>query len=636
VRRTLVGGLVLAVVTGPALVGAASPASAANTKLFTVGIIEDVDSLNPFTGINAESYEAWQVMYNYLTGYSQKDFSPVPELATAWVESPDHKTWTYTIRSDVKWSDGVPLTADDVAYTINRVINGKYEQTNYGNYVSSITSATATNPTTVVMKVKTPTPAMIHLQVPILPQHIWKNVSEKQVKSFANEPSSGKPIVGSGPFVLTAHSKNQYLRFKANPGYFQGAPKIDELDFRWFGSQEPMTQALKTGEIDMVDGIDAGPFQSLSKVKGVTTVSAKYPGFDEFAFNTGAALADGTPIGNGNPVLKDKAFRVAIAHAVDLPTLLQRSLQGRGTVGSSVIPPIFPDQHYDPGASTYDYNVAEANSLLDAAGYPKGKNGIRVDKTGKEIKLRLFARSESQSSQQAIDFLQGWLKAVGIASTIRTMSNDSLTEVIGQGNYDIFEWGWIGESDPDYQLSVFTCAKRSYKESGQIYADLSDSFFCNSTYDKLYAQQGETTDVAARDAIVKRMEKILYDDVPYIVTYYYDDLEAYRSDKWTNVQPLPIPDGALIFQSYGTYTYREVEPISEAASSAASASAGASTGTSSAAPATSSTASSSGGGGGGGSHTGVIVGVVVAVVVLGGGGFLLGRRRGSAGEDDEE
>jgi len=609
---------------------------AANPIVFTVGITEDVDSLNPFTGINAESYEAYQVMYNYLTGYSQKDFSPVPELATAWVESPDHKTWTYTIRSGVKWSDGVPLTSADVAYTFNRILSGTYEQTNYGNYVASITSVTAPNPTTVVMKVKTPSPIMVHLQVPILPEHIWKNVSEKQVKSFANEPTAGHPIVGSGPFVLIAHSKNQYLRFKANPDYFQGAPKIDELDFRWFGSQEPMTQALRTGEIDMVDGIDAGPFQSLSKVKGVTTVSAKYPGFDEFAFNTGAALADGTPIGNGNPVLKDKAFRVAIAHAVDLPTLLQRSLQGRGTVGSSVIPPIFPDQHYDPGASTYDYNVAEANSLLDAAGYPKGKNGIRVDKTGKEIKLRLFARSESQSSQQAIDFLQGWLKAVGIASTIRTMSNDSLTEVIGQGNYDIFEWGWIGESDPDYQLSVFTCAKRSYKESGQIYADLSDSFFCNSTYDKLYAQQGETTDVAARDAIVKRMEKILYDDVPYIVTYYYDDLEAYRSDKWTNVQPLPIPDGALIFQSYGTYTYREVEPISEAASSAASASAGASTGTSSAAPATSSTASSSGGGGGGGSHTGVIVGVVVAVVVLGGGGFLLGRRRGSAGEDDEE
>jgi peptide/nickel transport system substrate-binding protein len=628
--------LVAAVVAGPALLGAGSPASAADAKLFTVGITEDADSLNPFTGINAEAYEAWQVMYNYLTGYSQKDFAPVPELATAWVESPDHTTWTYTIRSDVKWSDGVPLTSADVAYTINRVIKGKYEQTNYGNYVTSITSVTAPDPTTVVMKVKTPTPAMIHLQVPILPEHIWKNVSEKQVKSFSNEPSSGKPIVGSGPFVLTAHSKNQYMRFKANPDYFQGAPKIGELDFRWFGSQEPMTQALKTGEIDMVDNIDAGPFQSLQGAKGVTTVAAKYPGFDEFAFNTGAALADGTPIGNGNAVLKDKAFRVAIAHAVDLKTLLDRSLHGRGEIGSSVIPPLFPDQHYDPGATAYDYNVAEANSLLDAAGYPKGKNGIRVDKQNKSITLRLFARSESQSSKQAIAFLQGWLKDVGIASTVKVMSNDTLTEVIGQGNYDIFEWGWIGAPDPDYQLSVFTCGKRSYKESGQIYADLSDSFYCNKQYDRLYVEQGQTTDVAARNAIVQQMQKMLYEDVPYIVTYYYDDLEAYRSDRWTNVQPLPVPDGALIFQSYGTYTYRLIEPVGDVTSPSASTSASSST-TGSAAPVTSAS-SSAASSDGGSSNTGLIVGLAAAVIVIGGAGFLLGRRRsgGPSDEDDEE
>ena len=74
---------------------------------FTVGITEDADSLNPFTGITVQAYEAWQVMYDHLIGYGQKDFSPVPQLATAWVESPDHSTWTYTIRSGVKWSDGV-------------------------------------------------------------------------------------------------------------------------------------------------------------------------------------------------------------------------------------------------------------------------------------------------------------------------------------------------------------------------------------------------------------------------------------------------------------------------------------------------------------------------------------------------
>jgi peptide/nickel transport system substrate-binding protein len=624
--------------TSPSAVPATTsvdPAPESAKATFTVGIVEDVDSLNPFTGINAEAYEAWGMMYDTLIGYSQKDFSPVPGLATAWKESPDHSTWTYTIRSGVKWSDGVPLTSADVAYTFNRILKGTYEQTNYGNYVAGIKTVTAPDATTVVMKVKTPSPIMTRLAVPILPEHIWKNISESKVKSFSNEPSSGKPVVGSGPFVLTTHSKNQFLRFKANPDYFLGAPKVGEVDLRWFGSQEPMTQALRSGEIDMIDALDAGPFQSLQGVKGITSVAAKYSGFDEFAFNTGAALADGTPIGNGNPALKDKAFRIAVSHAVDKETLLTRSLQGRGELGSSIIPTIYPNLHYDPGASAIAYDVAEANKELDAAGYPKGSNGTRNGKDGKPIKLRLFARSESQTSKQAINFLQGWLKDIGIGSTVKVMSNDTLTEVIGQGNYDIFHWGWVVEPDPDYQLSTFTCDKRSYKDAGQIYADLSDSFYCNKAYDALYAQQAKTTDPDARAEIVKRMEKMVYDDAPYIVTDYYDDLEAYRSDKWGNVQAQPADGGVLVFQ-YGTYTYRNVELQTDikAAAAAASSSAAASGSTPAASGAVSASNASSDSSSG--SSTWIWILVAVAAVAVVGGAFLMGRRRGASAEDDEE
>ena len=108
--------------------------------------------------------------------------------------------------------------------------------------------------------------------------------------------------------------------------------------------------------------------------------------------------------------------------------------------------PIYPDLHYDPGTTTYNFDLAEANKELDAAGYPKGSNGIRVGKDGKPINLRLFARAESASSKQAIAFLAGWLKDVGIASTTKIVANDTLTQIIGQGNYDIFQWGWVGRA----------------------------------------------------------------------------------------------------------------------------------------------------------------------------------------------
>jgi peptide/nickel transport system substrate-binding protein len=89
--------------------------SARPASTLTVGTTQDVDSLNPFVGILATSYEVYQMTYDTLTGYSAKDFSPTPGLASSWKTSPDGLTWTFTIRSGVKWSDGVPLTAHDVA-----------------------------------------------------------------------------------------------------------------------------------------------------------------------------------------------------------------------------------------------------------------------------------------------------------------------------------------------------------------------------------------------------------------------------------------------------------------------------------------------------------------------------------------
>ena len=140
---------------------AASTATAPAKSTFTVGFLQDVDSLNPFVGILSSSYEAWGVTYDTLLGYSQKDFSPVPQLAEALpTESADHLTWTYKIRAGLKWSDGVPLTAHDAAYTFNRIINGSFEQNNYGSYVANITKAEAPDDTTLVLPASKPTPIM--------------------------------------------------------------------------------------------------------------------------------------------------------------------------------------------------------------------------------------------------------------------------------------------------------------------------------------------------------------------------------------------------------------------------------------------------------------------------------------------
>ena len=273
----------------------------------------------------------------------------------------------------------------------------------------------------------------------------------------------------------------------------------------------------------------------------------------------GAALDDGTPIGDGNPLLKDKALRSALNWAIDRQALVDKVLGGGGSVGSTIIPPMYTALHLQP-ANEATYDPEKAKSLLDAAGYKVGSDGIRADAKGNKLSFRLFARSDSDNSQKSVQFIKSYFAAVGVETTVKVVSSDALTEIIGQGNFDMFEWGWVVEPDPNYQLSTFTCANRSYKDGDQVLANLSDSFYCNQAYDDLYAKQGVTTDENARWEIVKQMQQMLYDDSPYLITFYYDNPEAYRSDRFTGFVPQPDPKGALLFQ-YGTWSYENIKPV---------------------------------------------------------------------------
>jgi peptide/nickel transport system substrate-binding protein len=632
VRRTrvLAGAAAVALALGFAATGSAvaadsaspSPAAAGQKVVFTVGMTEDIDSANPFTGIAAVSYEIFQMEYPTLTEYGASDFATEPGIAESWSEAPDKKSWTYKIRSGLTWSDGTPLTAKDAAYTFNRVINGEYEQTNFGSYVANITKATAPDDTTLVLTVSRPSPIMEKLYVYILPEHIWKSIDEKAVKSYKNEGTEASPTVGAGPYVMVERRTGQFIRMKANPSFWRGKPAVDEVVFKIYKNQDALGQALKKGEIDFADSLEANVFKSLQNQPGITTISATYSGFNQVAFNTGAALDDGTPIGDGNPLLKDKALRQALAWSVDKQALVDKVLGGGGSPGSTIIPEMYQSLHLQPANPT-SYDPEKAKALLDAAGYKVGADGIREDAKGNRLSFRLFGREDSSGNNSAknVQFIKGYFAAVGVETTTKIISSDNLTQIIGEGNFDLFEWGWVVEPDPNYQLSTFTCANRSYKDGDSVYANLSDSFYCNPAYDALFEKQGVETDVAKRTDIVKQMQQMLYDDAPYIITYYYDNPQAYRSDRFTKLVNQPSPDGSLLFQ-YGTWTYEAMTPVT---AETATPSPGSSvTQGAPAAPAASST------------NWALIGGIAALVLVAGGVGFALSRGRGRDLDDDRE
>ena len=141
------------------------------------------------------------------------------------------------------------------------------------------------------------------------------------------------------------------------------------------------------------------------------------------------------------------------------------------------------------------------------------------------------------------------------------MSENTATQDIGNGNYDMFVWGWGVEPNPDFQLSVFTCGQRSAGSTANYTPGWSDSFFCNKHYDDLYAQQ-KCLDGARRENVVKQMQKILYTDEPYALLSYYNDPQAFRSDLFTGFAPQPdAKSGLMLFQEVSWWSYRCLRPV---------------------------------------------------------------------------
>jgi peptide/nickel transport system substrate-binding protein len=525
---------------------------------FTVAFQNEVDSLNPFVGIEAASFEAWALTYDYLIDYSMEDMSPEPGLATSWETSEDGLTWTFDIRDDVAFSDGEPLTAEDVAFTFSRILDGGPEAATWGAYLGQVTSATATDDTTLVLELKKPNSSLPLLPIPIVPEHIWKDVPEDEVKTYKAEPENGEPVVGSGPFRLVeGQAGGPTYRWEANPDYWKDGPYIDEVVFRVFKSEDPAIQALIKGEVDFVYDISALQVQALQGRDGISATTGDAPGFDEIAFNTGSVdLDSGEPMGDPNPAVLDPAFRYALGFAIDRDLLVERAYQGAGSPGSTIIPEIYDQFHWAPPEDVaFTYDPDRASELLDEAGYTRGGDGTRTLPDGRPMEpLRLIARSESPTSLDVMEFFQEWLADIGVPSEVTAMESSKLTDVILEGEFDAFEWGWYVEPDPTTMLSYMTCGQRG---------NWSDSWYCNEEYDTLYQEQQTSTDPEARADMVRQMQEMVFLDAPYLVTAYTSVGEAFRSDRFACLRPQPDPGGTYLVQ-YRVYNYLNMRPAAEA------------------------------------------------------------------------
>jgi peptide/nickel transport system substrate-binding protein len=560
--RLLVFSVVLALAAGlvgglaAAFAGASSPSPTAGPVTLRVGWTTEPDNLNPFVGYEQSSYELFHVCYDFLTNYDDKYLSTAPGLAESWSKSADGLTWTFKIRQGVKWSDGVPLTAHDIAFSY--MYQKKLDLTAFLSSLDGIKSATAPDDTTLVITCDRPKADVLSMWVPVVPEHIWSRFKTyDEATKYLNKP----PIVGSGPFQVTEWKKGEYIRCVANKSYWGGKPKVDQILFTLYTNPDTMAQDLKLGAIDLAIDIPPAQVKPLRADPALDAEACSQKAFDYLSFN----CYDGPSL--GNPVLRDVRFRQALNWAVDKDRLVALAYQGYADPATSVFEVNFYDPrldwHWEPPADLkYSFDLAKARQLLTAAGYTDTDgDGILNDPNngGKDIKLRLWARTESPQSQVMGKLIAGWWKQLGLDIRYSVQDNgvlyDGQVNYVGKTytpDYDVYIWAWQPSgSDPGRRLGYF--------RTDQI-ENQNDCCWSNTTYDDLWQQQSRELDQQKRKQIVYQMEQMLYEQSPYIILTYPKSLQAWNTEKWQGWKRIPQPNGAVAYISDNVSNYYRVGP----------------------------------------------------------------------------
>ncbi|HSL34521.1 MAG TPA: ABC transporter substrate-binding protein, partial [Candidatus Limnocylindrales bacterium] len=530
-----------------------SAAEGDDPLVIKAGTDQDLQVLNPWNSVTVADFEVFTLNYDLLVGFGQ-DLQPVEGFAESWSTSDDGLTWTFKIRPDMKWSDGVPATSADVVYTYQLILDAAETETGWlgqgylDGYLTNagVTSVTAPDPETVVIETEFASQLLLQVYAPILPEHIWSEYSLEEIgnytgaEPFLNEP----PVVGTGPYQAVEFEPGNFIRFARNENYWGKRGAADEVIIQTFGSSDTMVQALKTGEIDYIRGMQPDQFTDLRDEPNIVAVEGISNGYTELSFNTGG---NSEGYGGRTAALSDPAFRDALGYAINTEELVESVLSGYGTPGSTIIPPFHSRWHVPP-ENPRTFDIEEAKRRLETAGYRVNPAGQRLDKEGQPLNLRLtWPDSESENATIA-QFLTEWFGQLGITIDAAVTEEGKLTDDVtgppnGPADYDLYMWGWVGDPDPNSLLEFFT--------TDQI-GGSSDSYYSNPRYDELFELQRAEGDEAKRLEYLTEMQELVYAEAPYHILFYDSELHAYRTDRFGSWANQPSEGGTPLF-GYGPF-----------------------------------------------------------------------------------
>lgn len=494
------------------------PDKAKNRKdTLVVGISKPGGVFLPYFQQNGWDGNVTSVIFASLVS-TDKQGKPTPELAEKWDISSDQLTYTFHLRKDLKFSDGSPLTADDVAFTLTLLHDKAYEgDKDISQYAvkggkeykegkaTSIEGIQVVDPQTIkITTEKVNSQALTALGGEVLSKAYYgkdykQNTSLDYLKALYEKP------IAAGPYKFEKYIPGQEVRFVANENYYAGKPKIPNFIYK-ITSGDTKLQLFQTGEVDYT-GLGTGD-EVLEQAKALE--------FANIQIETAASFSY-IYMNNNKPYLKDKKVRQALIYGLDRKKYVDTALKGYGTVANV---PIHPTSwaYTEEGVNKYEYDKEKAKKLLDEAGWKVGSDGIR-EKDGQKLKLSYFGPSSAKDSDLLIPIAKENYKEIGVEFNPEFMDFNTMLSKVNKGDYDLASVSTPITSDPSETAGEYLSGVNE-KSLG----------YKNAKVDELIQKGIETVDIEKRKPIYKELYKELSDDPPVILLNYRRTITGYNGN----------------------------------------------------------------------------------------------------------
>ncbi len=434
-----------------------------------------------------------------------------PDLAAGYTISEDGLTYTFTLRDDLVWHDGVAITSDDILFTVNKVRD-------IGLAIKSPRRAgwegvevTVPDQKTIVFKLKQPYAQFLeNTTMGIIPKHIWQNVPDEEfdVSYYNIDP------IGSGPYrvkglVRDGEGLPRYYDLIAFKKYRGGEPYITDLRMQFFGNNQELAQAYSDQSIDQMHALTPEAGKAL-ETAGRKVERSPLPRVFAFYFNQ-----------NQQPILVDRAVRQALEVAVDKDAIVEKVLSGYGKTINGPLP--FLELPASTTLATSTERIALAQQILEKAGWVKNAANIyeKIDKKKKTVSLLQFsiALPDVPELKSTAELAKSDWERLGAKVTMKVFEQSSFPgDVLAPRKYDILLYGQVIGRDPDPYPYWHSSQRNS--------PGLNVSLYANKTVDNLLESARKQSDLTLRNELLTKFVEAVDSDVPAIFLYSPDFLYA--------------------------------------------------------------------------------------------------------------